>query len=149
MNRINLAHPAEGDVTYIISAEREANGPSGNKANAEAMIQLARELESIRARGWAHNVHPIAGAYCGRPEESLAVVGKDTTELWVAITHLALRYDQESILMITPDGSGTLGFMDGRDPMPIGRMVAVDPMALADLEAYSIIKATGEAFTFA
>jgi len=52
-------------------------------------------------------------------------------------------------LMITPDGSGTLGFMDGRDPMPIGRMVAVDPMALADLEAYSIIKATGEAFTFA
>lgn len=149
MNRINQAHPAEGDVTYIISAEREALGPSGSGYNVVAMDKLAGRLEAIRARGLAYNVHEVSGAYQDRPEESLAITGPHNMALLNAILEAGHEFRQESILMITPGGSGTLAFMDGRDPMPIGQMVAVDPMALADLEAYSIIKATGEAFTFA
>jgi hypothetical protein len=150
MKPINLVHPARGDVTYILSAEREANGPSGSEANVDAMASLAQSLEGIRTNGWAYNVHPVAGAYCGRPEESLAVVGKDTTELWLAVTRLAMRHDQESILIVDHHAQGKLQFVgNGLSYSNIGTMVAVDPTDLATLEAYSVIKSTGECFTFA
>ena len=146
--RVNMLHPAAGDATFIISAEREALGPSGSGYNAEAMDKLAGRLERIRARGLAYNIHGVAGAYQGRPEESLAITGPNSMALLNAILETGIEYQQDSILMVTADGRGTLGFMDGRDPMPIGRMTAVDPAELEGLEAYSVIKSTGEAFTF-
>ena len=146
--RVNMLHPAAGDATYIISAEREALGPSGSGYNAEAMDKLAGRLERIRARGLAYNIHEVAGAYQGRPEASLAVVGRDTPALWQAVKALGQAFHQDSVLAVTPDGAGILAYMDGRAQDEIGQMVAAAPAELEGLEAYSVIKSTGEAFTF-
>lgn len=151
MQRINTVHPAQGDATFIISAEREALGPSGSAENAAAMATLAERLDGILASGLAYSVHPIAGAYQGRPEESLAIIGPNCMALLNAILELGHEFQQDSILLVMSDGSGTLGFMDGRDPMHIGHMVNIGPDRLAELatlEAFSVIKSTGEAFTF-
>lgn len=61
---------------------------------------------------------------------------------------VAFEYQQESMLELLSSGDGILYFCDDRNPKPIGRYKPLALDEVAGYEAWTMVKATGQAFTF-
>lgn len=136
----SIAIPADGRHAYILSAFREDRSIG---ENLKAQRQLLGILAADVATGTWDAIHYCDGAYQGQEEESVLVLC--SSGAIGQIRNIARMFDQDSILRISRSGDGILYFCDHRDPMPIGRYQACQP---GTAEAWTRIRATGEAFTF-
>src|SRR5690625_4306082 len=136
--------PATGHVTYILSAEREHLTA---EQNGFRTLDLKRDLGRMFATGGMVAVMEVAGCYKGQQEVSFAVVMRDTNSSRRSMLSLAVEYQQESVLAIRDEKA--LLYYCGQDLVePIGRYKALALGEVAGYEAWSMVKATGQAFTF-
>lgn len=137
--------PATGHVTYILSAER-ANLSA--EINGFRTLDLKRDLGRMFATGDLVAVVEVEGSYKGQREASFAVTLPSGADGLRAIMGVAFEYQQESVLAIIETGHAFLHYCE---PVPVEPIGQYKPLALDELEAYeawTVVKATGQAFTF-
>lgn len=139
--------PAAGYVTYILSAERAHLTAEQNKLRT---LDLKRDLGRLFALGTVSivSIVEVEGCYKGEKEASFAVTVRDTNNSLRSMLKLAAEYQQESVLAIR--GENAHLHYCGRDDVElIGRYKALTLDEMEGFEAWSVVKATGQAFTFA
>ena len=139
----SIAIPADGRHAYILSAFREGRSIG---ENVKAQRHLIGILAADMVTGAWDAIHYCDGAYMGEEEESVLVLCSSGDIGHIRnIRNIARMFDQDSVLRISRRGGGVLYFCDDRDPQPIGQYQACQP---GTVEAWTRIRATGEAFTF-
>lgn len=138
--------PAAGFVTYILSAERSHLSA---EQNGFRTLDLKRDLGRMFATGSSiASIQEVEGCYKGDTETSFAVVMPATSASLFAMMVLARSFEQESVLAVIENGQAYLHFCEHTQLENIGRYKAITKEDTAGLEAWSVVKATGEAFTF-
>lgn len=138
---------ATGHVTYILSAERSHLSAEINGFRTRDLKRDLGRMFALDSVAGIVSLVEVEGCYKGEKEASFAVVMRDTNNSLRSILRLAAEYQQESVLAVR--GENAHLHYCGRDDVElIGRYKALTLDELAGHDAWTVNKATGEAFTF-
>lgn len=141
--------PATHNTTCVLSAELDWRDDGRNfEAHLELRARLARQLEI----GELLAVYECRGSYKGSPERSFAITGQANRVRAIAKRE-AEKFNQESTLQIQPNGHGYLVYTAINHSLAddhIGQYQALGNRLddIDDIDAWTVILATGETFTF-